>query len=160
MASLTQWTWVWASSRSWWWTGKPGVLQSMGSKKVRHDWVTELNWCKCEGRGYVRNLNKFIYFYLFIFWLCLRACGILVSQSGIEPWATAVKASSPNQWTTREFSNLNKLKRSEIRVCSLIVRESKQKLISERQEENLQTLGTKNTLLKITRRSKKSQRRF
>ena len=44
MASLTWWTWVWASSRSWWWTGKPGMLQSMGSQKVRHDWVTELNW--------------------------------------------------------------------------------------------------------------------
>ena len=42
--SPTQWTWVWASSRSWWWTGKPGVLQSMGSQRVRHDWVTELNW--------------------------------------------------------------------------------------------------------------------
>ena len=42
MASPTQWTWVWASSRSWWWTGKPGVLQSMGSQRVRHDWVTEL----------------------------------------------------------------------------------------------------------------------
>ena len=44
MASLTQWTWVWASSRSWWWTGRPGVLQSLGSQRVRHDWVTELNW--------------------------------------------------------------------------------------------------------------------
>ena len=42
MASPTQWTWVWASSRSWWWTGKPGVLQSMGSQRVRHDWVTDL----------------------------------------------------------------------------------------------------------------------
>ena len=42
MASPTQWTWVWANSRSWWWTGKPGVLQSMGSK--RHNWATELNW--------------------------------------------------------------------------------------------------------------------
>ena len=42
MASLTWWTWVWASSRSWWWTGKPGVLQSMGSQRVGHDWVTEL----------------------------------------------------------------------------------------------------------------------
>ena len=36
-------TWVWASSRSWWWTGKPGMLQSMGSQRVRHGWVTELN---------------------------------------------------------------------------------------------------------------------
>ena len=44
MASLTRWTWVWGSSRSWWWTGKPGVLQSMGSQRVRHDWVTEWNW--------------------------------------------------------------------------------------------------------------------
>ena len=43
MASPTQWTWVWASSGSWWWTGKPGVLLSMGSQRVRHDWVTELN---------------------------------------------------------------------------------------------------------------------
>ena len=43
MASLTQWTWVWASSGSWWWTGKPGVLQSMGSQRVGHNWLTELN---------------------------------------------------------------------------------------------------------------------
>ena len=43
MTSLTRWTWVWASSRSWWWTGKPGMLQSMGSQRVRHNWVTELN---------------------------------------------------------------------------------------------------------------------
>ena len=44
MASQTQWVWVWVNSRSWWWTGKPGVLQSMGSQRVGHDWVTELNW--------------------------------------------------------------------------------------------------------------------
>ena len=44
MASQTQWTWVWVKSRSWWWTGRPGVLQSMGSQRVRLDWVTELNW--------------------------------------------------------------------------------------------------------------------
>ena len=44
MASPTRWTWVWANSRSWWWTGKPGMLQSMGSHRVRHDWETELNW--------------------------------------------------------------------------------------------------------------------
>ena len=43
MASLTRWTWVWVNSGSWWWTGRPGVLQSMGSQRVRHDWATELN---------------------------------------------------------------------------------------------------------------------
>ena len=41
MASLTQQTWVWASSGRWWRTGKPGMLQSMGMQRVRHDLVTE-----------------------------------------------------------------------------------------------------------------------
>ena len=44
MASLTQWTWVWGGSGSWWWTGKPSMLQCMGSQRVGHDWATELNW--------------------------------------------------------------------------------------------------------------------
>ena len=44
MASPTRWTWVWASSGSQWWTGKPGMLQSIRSQRVGHDWVTELNW--------------------------------------------------------------------------------------------------------------------
>ena len=44
MASLTQWTWVWVNSGSWWWTGRPGMLQSMWLQRVRHDWATELNW--------------------------------------------------------------------------------------------------------------------
>ena len=44
VASLTQWTWVWVNSGSWWWTGRPGVLQSMELQSVRHGWVTELNW--------------------------------------------------------------------------------------------------------------------
>ena len=43
MASPTQWTWVWLNSGSWWWTGRPGVLQSMGWPRIRLDW-TELNW--------------------------------------------------------------------------------------------------------------------
>ena len=44
MASLTRWRWVWVNSGSWWWTGRLGVLRFMGSQRVRHDWVTELNW--------------------------------------------------------------------------------------------------------------------
>ena len=43
MASPTWWTWVWANSGSWWWIGRPGVLWSMGSQRVGHDWATELN---------------------------------------------------------------------------------------------------------------------
>ena len=43
MASLTWWTWLSANSGSWWWTGKPGMLQSKGSQRIEHDWMTELN---------------------------------------------------------------------------------------------------------------------
>ena len=44
MASLTRWTWVWVNSGSGWWTGRPGMLQSMGLQRVGDNWVTELNW--------------------------------------------------------------------------------------------------------------------
>ena len=44
MASPTQWAWVWVNSRSWLWTGRPSMLQSVGSQRAGHDWVTELNW--------------------------------------------------------------------------------------------------------------------
>ena len=46
MASPTRWAWVWVNSGSWWWTGRPGVLQFMGSQRVRHNWRTELNWAE------------------------------------------------------------------------------------------------------------------
>ena len=64
MASLTRWTWVWVNSRSWWWTGRPGVLQFMWWLGVRHDWVTELNWTelnwKCTGIRYLCWLQSFV----------------------------------------------------------------------------------------------------
>ena len=44
MASPTQWTRVWVNPGSWWWTGRPGMLQYLGSHRVEHDWATELNW--------------------------------------------------------------------------------------------------------------------
>ena len=47
MASPTQWTWVWVNSGSWWGTGRPGMLWFMGSQRVRHNWMTELNWTMC-----------------------------------------------------------------------------------------------------------------
>ena len=53
MASPTHWISVWVSSGYWWWTGRPGVLQSMGSQRVEHDWETELN---IVARG-VQNAN-------------------------------------------------------------------------------------------------------
>jgi len=48
MASLTQCTWIWVNSMSWWWTGRPGLLQSMGLQRVRYNWATELSWINSQ----------------------------------------------------------------------------------------------------------------
>ena len=48
MASPTRWTWVWVNSGRWWWIGRPGVLQFMGSQRFRHNWATELNWSRLQ----------------------------------------------------------------------------------------------------------------
>ena len=66
MASPTQWMWVWVNSRSWWWTGRPGMLRFMGSQRVRHDWAAELNW--------ILLLSNLVAFYFFCFlWLEILA---------------------------------------------------------------------------------------
>ena len=74
MASPTQCTWVWVNSGSWWWIGRPGVLQFMGSQRVRRDWATELNWTlgffistfsswfRCEGRLFTRCFSYFLWY--------------------------------------------------------------------------------------------------
>ena len=58
MASPTQRTWVWVNSGSWWWTGRPGVLQSMGLQRVGHDRVTELNWRALNHCSYAYHSSK------------------------------------------------------------------------------------------------------
>ena len=65
MASQTQCTWVWVDSGSWWWTGSPGMLQFMGSQRVRHYWATELNWTELTSfqEGVVA---KVVYLWVFI----------------------------------------------------------------------------------------------
>ena len=55
VASLTQWTWVWVNSGSWWWTERPGMLQSMGLQGVGHDCRTELNWTELRSFQYLHK---------------------------------------------------------------------------------------------------------
>ena len=50
IASPIRWIWVWVCSGSWWWTGKPVFLQFLGSQRVGHNWATELNWTKLNGK--------------------------------------------------------------------------------------------------------------
>ena len=78
IASSTQWTWVWANSRRQWRTGKPGMLQSMGSQRIGHDWATELNWttqlCCCNETPTIDNVER-------------NACG-----------CAPIKSHSKNRW--------------------------------------------------------------
>ena len=61
MASPTQWTWVWVNSGRWWWTGRPGVLQFMGSQRVGHDWATKLNWTELNTiHTFFNNLPSYL----------------------------------------------------------------------------------------------------
>ena len=65
--------WVWVNSRSWWWTGRPGMLWFMGSQRVRHDWATELNWT--DGTKHLTSCLPFIFLtteekYAFMIWRC------------------------------------------------------------------------------------------
>ena len=58
MASPTQWTWVWINSGSWWWTGRPGMLQFMGLQRVGHNWATELKWTELNRFCYLLTFSK------------------------------------------------------------------------------------------------------
>ena len=64
MASPTQWTQVWVNSGIWWWTGRPGLLQFMELRRVRHDWATELNWTALI---YIIYIYMYIYTYIYIY---------------------------------------------------------------------------------------------
>ena len=57
---MVGWTWVWVSAGNWWWTGKPGVLQSMGLQRVGHDWATELNWTVSLYSVFTQLISYFI----------------------------------------------------------------------------------------------------
>ena len=80
VASPTQSTWVWVNSGSWQWTGRPGVLQFMGSQRVRHNWATELNWIDLDN---VKNKLLLVKF-MACSWLCLM-------HSQYKVWKTCEK---------------------------------------------------------------------
>ena len=85
MASLTQWTWVWVKSGSWWWTGRPGMLQSMRLQRVGHNWATELNWTDIWARQ--RN------FLSLMFSIVMSTTGSLLESKKHHRWDTQASAS-------------------------------------------------------------------
>ena len=91
MASPTQWTWVCVGSGSWW-TGRPGVLQSMELQRVGHDWVTELNWVKIFVCKNLRlSLMKGIYY---------KATRVAVREMGPHKTVTARSQERNGSWAS------------------------------------------------------------
>ena len=95
MASPTWWTWVWASSGSWWWTGKPGVLQSMESQRVGHNWATELtelilkteNWAGfCSIFFFSTAKNGWVAWDFCHLWQWMAPTGRNEDKSRYQPW--------------------------------------------------------------------------
>ena len=103
MALPTQWTWVWGSSRSWWWTGKPGMLQSMGSQRVGHDW-TELKW---------KNFK-----FMLICLSSLNSSGYTLSLSNSSLVNTPHRLSSCNHIQLHTQTSINPL--LDFRICWLM----------------------------------------
>ena len=87
-ASLTRWTWIWASSRSWWWTGKLGVLQSRGLKES--DMTEQLNWTYTDLYffHYFKNVQPswlfFFFFSIFSYLFSLPKIPIIHTLNGIR----------------------------------------------------------------------------
>ena len=105
MASPTQWTWVWINSGSRWWTGRPGMLQSMGSQRVRHNWVTKLNWTSFT--SHIAPLPPYSIYYKWILeskfkgrrislylWRCVKASVKLKMKVAIQ----SMEFSRPEYW--------------------------------------------------------------
>ena len=106
MASLTWCTWVWVNSRSWWWTGRPGLLLFMGSQRVRHGWATELNW---------NNIFKLLDEYQFAAAAVksLQSCPILWDPIDGSPLGSSVPGilqAKILEWVAISFSNAWKWK--------------------------------------------------
>ena len=96
IASTTQWTWVWASSGSWWWTVRPGVLQSMGSQRVRHDWAAELNW-----RLVIKNWSLG-----FLWWLGGKESSCRCRRHLFHSWSGKIPHTTQQQKAHAQLLNL------------------------------------------------------
>jgi len=122
MASLTRWTWVSVNSGSWWWTGRPGVLQFMGSQRVGHDWVTDLILLSSI------SAQLLIYF-MSLLLLCAcsvtKLCLTLCDPMDCSPLGSSVHWISQArilEWVVISFSRGSSPPRGRIHVFSLLRR--------------------------------------
>ena len=91
MMSLLRWTWLWASPGTWWWSERPGMLQSVGSQRLGHDWATEMNWLIAFAfRICVQNMliNFFFFFFTALGLHCRWGFSLVAVSRGCSPCST------------------------------------------------------------------------
>ena len=98
MASPTRWAGVWVNSGSWWLTGRPGVLQFMGSQRVGHDWSSELNWLIWTHKKLQNRVLNIV-----IKLLCLYAQNILSAVWGV--WRKVLRKTSQEKLYSSSGNN-------------------------------------------------------
>ena len=96
MASLTRWTWIWVNFGSWWWTGRPDMMQSMGLQRVRHDWAAKLNWTELIfiQNGLFLWIAKYTHTHTYI---CEMFCFSVLFQCSCSIFSTSPSL-FPNMW--------------------------------------------------------------
>ena len=104
MASPTHCTWVWVNSGSWWWTGRPGVLQFIGSQRVGHDWASELNWWGLNKLVYVKHLEQCLLpskYHVCWFIITCNICIITVVMLLLPSFGDMLKTWSRELWESK-----------------------------------------------------------
>ena len=124
MASLTRWIWVWADSGSWWWTGKPGVLQSTGLQRVKHDWVTELKWAP-QGKRESKSSQLLEHAVQNIRLLCLKIAGVYLPCEHICKHIFIIHIRCSVFLISKDWSNkLKKNAFSSWRICTNVKKQA------------------------------------
>ena len=121
MASPIQRTWVWVNSRSWWWTERPGVLQSMGSQRIGHDWATDLIWsllftaiCKASPGSHFAFLPFFSMGMILIPVSCTMSWASVLPVTNYMVWDSIVQEKMETREWKRE-SERDKMHGTEVR---------------------------------------------
>ena len=151
MAWATQWTWVWVNAGSWWWSGRPGVMQSMGSPRVTHNWSTELNWTEYVGAigmhvsslalwyllRWVENLwqhiNLHVEFAAFV---------LIISKTWKQPLSPSIIEQTNRLWYIQAIEYYLVLKRNVLLSHAKAWRNFKCILLSERSQSEKDTEGS------------------
>ena len=125
MASPTLWAWVWVNSGSWWWTGRPSVLQFVGSQRVGHNSVTELNWTE---------LNVFCTALIFILSIILESKWTMASTyNAIALYLSQRMLVSPynSLYTWSLFCSLEPGQKKQTKQClAIVAKQSTEKGVS------------------------------